>query len=183
MRVQRLYCAIPLFLLLTSSALAGGDESSEDTSETWTLIAISTDSDGDVLSAPDWFVANESSKSRSGEETTDLRLWAEIESERVIEATGPLDSSEACTWMEFTDASDESLDGSLQFLLVREPAARSCAAHSSLFARVDENRTSIYFDPDWEPMLVPAKPSNPQSTGPGIPVVFDHSWSHILDPL
>ncbi|MGC6415720.1 MAG: hypothetical protein ACON3Z_01240, partial [Bradymonadia bacterium] len=25
--------------------------------------------------------------------------------------------------------------------------------------------------------------ANPQSTGPGIPVTFDHSWSHILDPL
>jgi hypothetical protein len=24
--------------------------------------------------------------------------------------------------------------------------------------------------------------ANPQSTGPGIPVTFDHSWSHILDP-
>ena len=25
--------------------------------------------------------------------------------------------------------------------------------------------------------------ATPQSTGPGIPVTFDHSWSHILDPL
>ena len=40
------------------------------------------------------------------------------------------------------------------------------------------------FDPDCTNLAGSAgmARANPQSTGPGIPVTFDHSWSHILDP-